>query len=437
MESHTTANFTFTSLKKRFAASFALSSLLVLNSFWYVQPAQAQAYVEPPLADDTLIVRLAPHSDRNKFGRDLYNESGTQVVEDFHVDRSDYSIMQVQGPAGQREVSLAKIKHMMANHPEIKSVHRNYLAKHFIDSAPSDPDYTQQWPLTSMNWLQARQTYYTNQKQSAHITVIGSGTHPVAKSNELGAYITQWNATKANVVQEAVAGYDVEGDVDTSITGCLTDNSYLLSGAASFVSALPCYITNVRVTSNGSASYANIYRGLTWCINNQAKRGGPGPVNLSYGQAYPAAPVWSDSEMQTLGTELLNQGDILCVAAGDTPGTYTSYPPNGHMAVIQGTASNNTFYSRYLTLVQNDHDGAPGAVQPAVINGKFNTNYYGSSFSSPLWCAAIAMVIACNPSLTSYQAHLLVIQNGTPISGSAWSAVVPNFAGAINAAVNQ
>jgi len=57
-------------------------------------------------------------------------------------------------------------------------------------------------------------------------------------------------------------------------------------------------------------------------------------------------------------------------------------------------------------------------VQPAVIDGVFNEQFLGSSFSAPLWCGAIAMVRSVNPGLSSAAANAIVLQTGTPMFGT-------------------
>jgi hypothetical protein len=287
-----------------------------------------------------------------------------------------------------------------------------------------------------MRWTAAYSKYGSAQVNPAYLTILSSGVTPVSTGHELGAYVTQYNATTSNVVQEPVKGYTAEGDIDASITGCLTNNQVLLAGSGCFVPSKPLYITMLRITSSDSVSTATIYSALTFAINNQALRHAPGPVSLSYGTSYPDAPLWSDSGIQSLAGSLLNQGDILVVAAGDTPGTYTNYPP-GNVVVAQGTNINNQFDSSQLTLVANDPVGAPGAQQPAVINGEYSDNYYGSSFSAPLWASAISMLISVSPSLTSAQAHQILLNTGTNIKGSSWPAVVPAFDAGIQSATSQ
>ena len=459
--------------KRCFASSVAVSLLLAGGSILTVTGACAKS--QEQLADDTLLVVLAPHADRTTAQAHLLNEAQANTIEDLHVNGEDYSILHVQPPKGQREATRNNILGMMKNHPEIKSVSRNVMVHRFFNhhwppppppppKPPSpppppppvgsgvDPDLSQQWPLAAMRWTAAQSQYSGQQKQSATITLLSTGVNPVATDNELGAYITQYNCTKTPIKTEALRGYSAEGDIDASITGALTNNGELIAGSGCFAKATPCKITMLRITSNDSASLSNIESAIVFAINNQALRGGPGPVSLSFGMGFPDAPLWSSTYgLQPLAQTLVNQGDILVLSAGDSKGTYgigtASYPP-GAIVVAQGTDSNNNFYSSDpysgsgLTLVLGDPVGAPGAVQPAIISGAYADDYFGSSFSAPLWSSAIAMLISMNPNLTSAAAHQILLNTGTPItggypSGSTWSAVVPAFDRAIQAAVGH
>jgi len=395
----------------------------VANSPTFRAPAAqaTTAQAQPALADDTLLVLLSPHSDTNKVKGYLRNESNSATIKDMHVNSDDYSILQVQPLAG-REATLSKITGMMKSHSEIVSVSRNYKAHMVLNRVPNDPDFSQQWPLANQRWPRARVAFINSQQHRPHITILADGCDPVATNNELGAFITQYNALDPTInpfiepVQGSAANGGGEGDVDTSITGCLTDNSTLMAGSGSFTSTLPCDEVMLRMTTGDSVAFANIYNALAWAVNNQSARGGMGPVNLSYGDAFPAPPLWSDPTIQSLATSLKNQGDLLVIAAGDTPGTEVGYPP-GNAVVVQASDINNSLFTD-LTLVQNDPIAAPGSVQPAVIGGMYNTDFEGTSFSAPHVCSLIAMILAVNPSLTSLQAYRIILATGTPVHGA-------------------
>jgi hypothetical protein len=434
-----------------FAASLSVSLLLSVASISFIPAACA---AEPVLADDTLLVLLAQHTNRSNARASLLNQARANTVSDIHVDSDDYSILQVQGPAGEREATFGSIQSMQQHHPEILSVSRNYLnqallGSHGAGTTPNDPDFSKQWPLAAMRWSAGRALYGNRQRHDAFITIVGGGTTPVSTSNELGAYITQYNAlsSTATPVQEPVSGTGAEGDIDSSVTGALTDNGVDIAGAACFVHSKPCHITMLQVTTSNGADNARIFNALAWAINNQHARGGPGPINLSYG----GAKLGDNTEMQTLGQSLLNQGDILVLAAGDTNGEVTTlahpYQP-GSVVAVQATANDAT-NSLCLSEVVNDPAAAPGAIQPALISGQFNDSHFGSSFSAPLWCASIAMLISMHPGMTGAQAHAILLSTGTAGSGGAedpnpphnvdptptWNYVIPAFDRAIEKAI--
>jgi hypothetical protein len=178
----------------------------------------------------------------------------------------------------------------------------------------------------------------------------------------------------------------------------------------------------------GSVSDVAIENAVIFALDNQKKRGGRGPVNISYGSGVPGdpldPPLWGEAIMQELGQDLLDQGDILVLAAGDTTGQVFqpppvgSDPPTGSIVVVQATANDST-NAILLTQVDNDPVAAPGDVQPAIIDGIEQEDFFGSSFSAPLWSSAIAMLISMNPNLTSAAAHQILLNTGTQGSGSA------------------
>jgi hypothetical protein len=425
---------------KQLASTLAvLASLQAVSIALIAEPANA--FDDRDLADDTLLLLLADHTKLEKVSADLKIDAQADVIEDIHVQSDDYSILSLQGPVGQREVTLAKIETMMQQHPEYVAVTRNYLQHEAQGSMPNDPNFSQQWPLTSMNWPAAWASYNGQQKHSAHITILTGGCDPVSTNNELGAYITEYDTTKKPVRRESLHTNSTEGDIDCSISSCLTDNSTLIAGAGCFTPSYPCVVTLLRIISNGShgASNRNIHRAIAWAIDHKKERGGDGPLSLSYGGSASSHPFFNDKLIRRLATSLVKHRDILVMAAGDKSAIQTAVTDTGDAVVVQASSKDNTFDSHH-TLIRNDPAAAPGAAQPAVIKGAYNASHDGSSFSTPLWSSAIAMVIAFNPSLTAPQANNIILNTGTvvgTISGATWHAVIPNFRAAISSALSM
>jgi hypothetical protein len=394
------------------------------------------------LADDTLLVLLKPGSDSSNVRGYLANEAHANTLHEFHVNKENYSILQVQPQAGQRESTLNQINSMKNNHGELVSVGRNYLAHKLATYTPNDTYFSQQWPLTSMTWpggysqvVKGNVTF----EHKAHITILADGCDPLWTNGELGPHINQLNATNPNITPyednpphgSANTGGG-EGDIDCSITGAKTNNDYVMAGTATFGMGEPykhAYIVMLQMTTGDSVATANILNALVWCINHQDVRGGQGPVNISYGTDFPNVPLWSDPNIQALGATLRNQGDVIVMSCGDTPGTYSSSQyPMGTVLVVQGTTKNNTFFSSLLSQLSGDPLAAPGAFQPSIFGGVYNSNEYaGTSFSAPFYSSAIADVIAINPSLTALQAAHLVNSTGNQVKSAPYPANIPNF----------
>lgn len=414
----------------------ALSMLLAFSmSEIFPRPSHAASSEEQPVSDNTLLLMLAPHTDREKAKADLLNNLGAITIADLHVNSEDYSIFQLQPSQGTSDGTLSQIKNRMKQHPEYVSVSKNYVHSWHQIQMPTDPDYYMQWPLANMRWSPAYNYFQNSQHQSAHITILTSGCNTVSTNNELGAYITEYNATVSPVQPEPVQPTpEAEGDADCSITSCATNNNTLIAGSACFKPSLPCYITLLRISTGAGApsTFAEL-NAMVWSINNQTLRGGHGPISMSVNyNVCGAAPIQSMQVYQTLAATMIRQGDIFVIAAGDTP-CVNSNPGatnTGNIVVAQATDMNNKYA---LTQIVGDPVAAPGSAQPAVIKGVFNNSYGGSSFSAPHWASAIAMLISVNPRVSAQKAYKILLKTGTPVVGSPWPAVIPAFDKAIEA----
>jgi hypothetical protein len=407
---------------------------------------------------------LAPHTDRDKAKADLTTTLSASVINDIHVDGDDYSILQLQPPAGKAEATLNMILSMEQQHPEYKAACKNFLIQENgratndivtntgAATAPDDPDFPLQWYLSNMNWTRAWRQFRSLQKQPARVTILGSYPDEIMGYNtdELGPDIVIYNCLTGGCPEVSRQTFPVagspEGNLDSSLIGSLTNNGELIAGAACFTPNYPCLIKIVQVSEIGttdSTSFASIITGLTWAINHQRERGGPGPVSSSHNnhsdpcgsQAYQ-----DDFIMQMLAGSLRKQGDILVESAGDCPCLNTTTPAGNNIVLVQGTDMQNKYDTAQLTRVQNDPFAAPGACLPSIRLNKAQTQTViqynvGSSNSAPLWSSAIAIVQAFNPGLNAVQANDIVYHTGTPVVGSPWHAVIPNFYAAIHAAL--
>ena len=268
-----------------------LLAVLLTQSVVAVQsaPAGNSSSSDSDLADDTLFVLLAPHTDRQKAIENLQSDLNATVINDLHVNKEDYSILQLNPGQGQRETTLNKLLQSKTEHPEYLAATRNHLARSNqgnTTTVPDDQNLPDQWPLANMQWTRACTQFSKLQKRPARLTILGTSFTPVSKHRELGQYTQEYNTLVSPAVNEGIVPPgSVEGNIDSSITSCVTNNGVFLAGAGCFRSDIPCMVTIGRICSpadNESTSKGAIYGGVTWAINNQRIRGGPGPVNLSY-----------------------------------------------------------------------------------------------------------------------------------------------------------
>ena len=109
----------------------------------------------------------------------------------------------------------------------------------------------------------------------------------------------------------------------------------LIAGAASAVE--PVFITMLRVSSppDNTITTADLVDALTWALDHQQERGGPGPINVSINMA-PPNTFNTFSVFQGLAQSLQAQGDLIVNGADNTLAEDSS-PNNPGIRRVAGT----------------------------------------------------------------------------------------------------
>lgn len=433
------------------------------------------------LADDSILLMLAPHTDRTAVIKELETTINAKTIVDIHADRDDYSILRLQPADGQYESTYKKLFAMRQDRKEFVAQSRNYLltaqalptenCKNApgpvrVSGGPNDPYLPYQWPLINMNWVPAWHTFRSVQRRAARITIIG--VPPQAVPGELTPDLEVYNAlTNATTPLIPIPpSTSPEGSIDSSLTGALTNNGTLISGAACFSPRLPCHITIAQIQDppyqeDQNLNLSDVIQGVCWALNHQDLRGGPGPISSSHNAHITVGDptsgpcgsqsYWLNPMLQKLATSLKNQGDLLIESAGDFNCLNTLGSgkwATGDIVSVQGTDPSNNYLLGYfpntpngdkpngLTRIKGCPFAAPGTELPSLRGNVVFCNQ-GSSNSAPLWASAVAMVMAFNPSLTAKMANDIIERTGTPVRNSPWPAVIPNFYRAINFALHH
>lgn len=214
-------------------------------------------------------------------------------------------------------------------------------------------------------------------------------------------------------------------------------------GCAGLAPNVDLYIYKVT-NSNDGYEWTAISQALDFCINN-----GIDVVNMSF-QAYEKSVTYGGSTMPASTgcstvlsnklTECYNAGITLVAAAGNYNTSEPSYPAsNNHVISVGSLAESSTTTKAGYSNTYGIDLVAPGTVYVADKGG---TSSYkktqGTSFSSPLVTAAIALYKQLNPSATPAQIESALYASCDSISGNpSWAGHgrlnLKNFLGIANA----
>jgi subtilase family protein len=368
--------------------------------------ACANLAAQVPPADDgvTLVLMVKPGADMTRVANTISAVNGT-VMKSTIIQATGQQLLRVKVPQGKPSEAQNNIK--AAADPNITAVERNYYL-HLQDRegrehscSPNDPDYPQQWALPDLHFPQAlcrirrdddQDSWSDGEKRGRipPITYLDSGVNPVYP-REL-TFIQQFNfADGADGVPEFPFDADtnnneLHGTGTSGTAGATTNNHEFIAGIAS--TGEPVFITMLRLANPPGTTIltADVVDALTWCIDHQRERGGPGPINLSINAA-PPNTINSSSVFQSLAQTLRAQGDLVVNGAGNT-GTEDSSPEQ-YIRRVAGTDENDELVS--FSVFGPFHAAAP-ATNILVLPG---LNYVsGTSLSTAYWSGSIAFLMA-------------------------------------------
>lgn len=308
----------------------------------------------PPTDDGmTLVLLLAPGADMTRVANIIAGVNGT-VMKSTTIQATGQQVLRVQVTPGTSAAAESSIN--ATADPDITGVERNYYlqwpgwangkqAQEYGTQTcpPNDPDYPQQWALPDLQFPEAL-CVSGPPFRIPRMTYIDSGVNPVYPI-EL-AFIQQFDfAAGADGIPEHPFDADTvayHGTGTSSIGGGTTDDHEFIAGVAS--AGEPVFITMLRIANPPGTPITTtaVVDALTWCIDHQWERGGPGPINLSI-NSNPPDTINSSSVFQGLAKSLQGQGDLLVNAAGNS-GTEDASPER-YIRRVAGTNENNQLAS--------------------------------------------------------------------------------------------
>lgn len=406
--------------------ALGFSAALLVSTMAFMPSAQA--------AGGTILV-CTQAGGNVQAAKDTLKAAGCTVVSEVRCDVGAFSILQVRPNNGDVNSAVAKFNGTVdANILSAESTFQSKAQFFFWPPRPScvpnDPDYPSQYALSAMNWNDARCTLRLlglNQRAYPRVTVIDTGTNLVTAGDEM-MNVQQFNfAGGQNGVAEAPFDSGVHGTGCSSIIGCKTNNANYISGTASH--NLPVKVTACRVSQDGDfMDTMDILRAMTWCVDHQRERGGPGAINLSINTF--ALPTYNASTVvQEIAKAARNQGDLFVNASGNLGEVDTS--PEKNLRRVMAYDENNNVAS--FSNTGPFKAGAPG-VNVALVTGYPAGTFFGTgtSFAAPNWAGGISFLQSFVPFSNSVRMDSILYRTA---DNTAQGNKIPNYNKAVIAAV--
>jgi hypothetical protein len=375
--------------------------------------ACANLAAQAPPADDgvTLVLMVKPGADMTSVANTISAVNGT-VMKSTTIQTTGQRILRVQVPPGKPSEAQNSIKAMAD--PNITAIERNYYLR-FQDQgdhtcSPNDPDYPRQWALPDLHFPEALCRLLGNDPRNLwsdsgwrgpipSMTYLDSGVNPVYPAELVLVHQLNFADGAGGITEHPfdadTASNEFHGTGTSGTGGATTNDHQFIAGIAS--AGEPVFITMLRLADPPGTTIlsADVVDALTWCIDHQRERGGPGPINLSI-NADPPNTINSSPVFQSLAQTLRTQGDLVVNGAGNS-GTEDSSAEQ-YIRRVAGTdendelASFSTFGPFYAAAPATNIlvFGAPtnGSGRPSLVSVN------GTSQSTAYWSGSIAFLIA-------------------------------------------
>jgi hypothetical protein len=152
----------------------------------------------------------------------------------------------------------------------------------------------------------------------------------------------------------------------------------------------------VRVSNaDGYAYWSTVSQGIYWAADQGAR-----VVNISFNGVSGSSTITSAADY------LRSKGGVVVASAGNTSG-YQDYPANASILVAAATDSSDiraswSSYGNYVDVA------APGVSIYSTTNGGGYANVSGTSFSSPITAATVALMLSANPKLAAVDVDKII-----------------------------
>jgi hypothetical protein len=282
------------------------------------------------------------------------------------------------------EVDEANVARALSHNPHIEFAEPDGLIPP-EDILANDPYFDSAWHLPMIGALRAWDFSLGTGIVAAILDTGVDATHP----DLAGQLVPGWNMFDDNSDTSDVYGH---GTMVAGVVAALSNNDIGVTSIAWNSQIMPVRISR----PDGWATTSTIAAGLVWAADN-----GADVANISYG-------VSGSSAVKSAAEYMRSKNGVVVVSAGNG-GAYVATLPSSAMISVSATSSADilTSWSTYGEFVDVS---APGVGIWTTRNGGGYSAPSGTSFSSPITAAVVALMMAANPSLSSSQLEDLLVQ---------------------------
>jgi thermitase len=239
----------------------------------------------------------------------------------------------------------------------------------------TDPSYSSSWALPKIGAPTAWDSAIGSGITVAILDTGVDGSHPDLKAN----LVPGWNMFDNNSNTSDVFGH---GTKVAGTVAMVANNGAGSAGVAHGARIMPVRISK----TDGTASISTIAQGINWAADNGAK-----VANVSYAVA-------SYSTVQSAANYMRSKGGVVVVSAGNN-NTLQTYAADDSMLNVAATDSSDAkaSFSNFGNAIDL---AAPGVSIYSTTNGGGYANVSGTSFSSPITAATVALMMSANGKLS-------------------------------------
>jgi hypothetical protein len=334
-----------------------------------------------------LLIKGKPGIDEGKFLNILAKHSAAM---ERKLDRIGVTVAKV--PPGLEKKILAEIQ---AN-PSIDFVELDRLVP--ASFVPNDPGFGSQWHLAKVG---AASAWDGASAETITIAILDTGvdaTHP-----DLAAHLLPgWNTASGNSDTSDIYGH---GTKVAGAAAAAFNNGLGVAGLARDAKILPVRISNDSVS--GVAPWSAISSGVTWAADHNAR------------VAVNSYVSWDSATVTSAAAYLRSKGGQM-VAAGGNYGTLRPDPDNPEIIVASATDGND-IRAGWSNSGPAIDVAAPGVSIYTTTRGGGYGYVNGTSFSTPLTGALVALVMGVNPDLSPQDVEKIIEDSAYDPTGTGFS----------------